>query len=552
MGTFNHSSGNGPITLGALLVLCLAMACGPGSEETSPQVMRPNILLIITDDQSYPHASAYGFPQVQTPGFDRIAREGVLFTQAFAASPGCSPSRAALLTGRHCWQLEAAGTHASTFPVQYTTYPDLLEQAGYMVGYTGKGWGPGNVAASGRERNPAGPVWEGKTLESPEGISEKDYAGNFEDFLLAKPDSQPFCFWLGTHEPHRVFGKGLGAAAGKNPEMVEVPPFLPDHPEVRKDLLDYLHEIEWADRHIIQAIQLLEERGELDNTLIVVTSDNGMAFPRAKANVYEYGFHVPMAIRWGAQVSGGRISEELVGFVDLAPTFLEVAGVAPPTGYPMSGHSILPVLLEEAGDAKREAVFTSRERHSSSRWRSLSYPQRAMRTGQYLLIRNDKPERWPAGAPQKYGAGGYPQPAEVKDRVLGPMHGAYTDIDACPTLDLLVEHAGSGTLGRYLQLAVAHRPAVELFDIRQDPACLNDLARMPEWQNLKDSLLNQLETYLTETGDPRMTGQGDIWETYPRYSRLRAFPEPEWAKKNEAPVPSMPWLEEHWAGQLNQ
>ncbi|RMG27091.1 MAG: heparan N-sulfatase, partial [Bacteroidetes bacterium] len=411
----------------------LAAACTTGQAPEQPA--RPNVLLIITDDQSYPHTSAYGYEATQTPGFDRIAGEGVLFTRAFAASPGCSPSRAALLTGLNCWQLGAAGTHASHFDPQYHSYPELLQQAGYFTGYTGKGWGPGNWEISGRKQNPAGPAYNLHTLESPPGISDKDYARNFEAFLSQKPPGQPFCFWMGGHEPHRQFGKGLGMQAGKSLAQAEVPAFLPDHEEIRADLLDYAFEIEWFDAHVVRVLELLEEKGELDNTLVIMTSDNGMAFPRAKANVYEYGIHVPLAIRWGAAVPGGRTLTDLVGFTDLAPTILEATGVAPPADYPLSGSSILPLLLaRQQGqlDSSRRAVYASRERHSSSRYHSLGYPQRAMRTGQYLYIRNFKPERWPAGAPQKYGLGNYPTAEEVRQQVPGPMHAAYHDIDPCP------------------------------------------------------------------------------------------------------------------------
>ena len=124
------------------------------STEQVAQTQRPNILFVISDDQSYPHTSAYGYKAVSTPAFDRVAREGILLTNAFVASPGCSPSRAALLSGLNCWQTREAGTHASTFPADLPIYTEVLEKAGYHVGLTGKGWGPGKVV--GRPHNPAG------------------------------------------------------------------------------------------------------------------------------------------------------------------------------------------------------------------------------------------------------------------------------------------------------------------------------------------------------------------------------------------------------------
>ncbi|MFQ5923789.1 MAG: sulfatase [Anaerolineales bacterium] len=479
---------------------------------------RPNILFAISDDQSYPHASAYGFKAVRTPALDRVAESGVLFTNAFVASPGCSPSRAALLTGRHTWQLEHAGTHASSFPKEYVVYPDLLEKAGYFVGYTGKGWGPGNWEVSGRTRNPAGPEYNQHRLESaPSGISDKDYTANFQAFLEARPNDKPFCFWFGGHEPHRRFEKGVGLSSDKKLEDVAVPPFLPDTPEIRSDILDYAVEIEWFDRHLGQMLKMLEERGELENTLVVVTSDNGMAFPRAKANLYEYGIHVPLAISWPGKVAGGRVVDDPVSLIDLAPTFLEAAGVEHPGTHPMVGRSLMNILISDKQgivDPSRQGIFSARERHSSSRYNNLGYPCRVLRTRDYLYIRNFKPERWPAGAPQKYEENGK----------LGPMHGAYHDIDASPTLSLLLEKSNDPEVARYFHLAVDKRPDEELYDIRKDPGCLINLADSAEYAEIKERLRSDFEQYLTQTQDPRMGEQGDIFETYPRYSRIRQFP----------------------------
>lgn len=531
------------------------MACqGTNNRQSSSSVNRPNILLAISDDQSYPHTSAYGFLAVSTPAFDRVAKEGVLFTQAIAGSPGCSPSRAALLTGRHSWQLEHAGTHASLFSPQYVSYPDLLSAAGYAVGFTGKGWGPGDWKQSGRTNNPAGPEWNLHTLDSQEGISNKDYTANFRSFLDSRDQNQPFCFWFGAHEPHRKFGQGLGQAAGKDLSSVDLPGFLPDAEVVRSDILDYCHEIEWFDKHLGQMIAILEEAGELENTLIIVTSDNGMAFPRAKATAYEYGVHVPLAIQWGKEIPAGRTVNDLVGFVDLAPTILEASGVQHPGTFPMVGSSLLSLLRSgKSGiiEKERTAVFSSRERHSSSRYHSLSYPQRVMRTHEYAYIRNFKPERWPSGAPRKYGSGNYPSTDAVLNKEIGPEHGGYHDIDACPTLTFLVEQRESPEVAPYFHLTMDKRPSEELYDIQTDPYCLDNLAGDPGYASTLETLRKEMMSELERTEDPRVMGNGDIWETYPRFSRLRAFPEPDWAKEHPEDVPEQAWLQTHWDKQLD-
>lgn len=508
----------------ALLLLLMCTHAQPALGLQQPAAPQPNILIAISDDQSFPHASAYGSTTARTPHFDRVAEDGVLFTNAFVASPGCSPSRAALLTGRYPWQLEHAGTHASYFSPDYVVFPDLLEAAGYAVGYTGKGWGPGDWAHLGRPRNPAGPAFNAlKEDTGVTGISANDYAGNFEAFLDQRVAGQPFYFWYGASEPHRVFEAGIGTASGKRLYEAEVPPFLPDAPAVRSDLLDYGYEIEHFDTHLGRMLALLEEAGELEHTLVIVTSDNGMAFPSAKANVWEYGIHVPLAVMWADQIPGHRIAQDLVSLVDLAPTLLDAAGVAHPVPADVAGRSLLPVLLGDGAGAPspdRTAIFAGRERHSSSRYKSLSYPQRAIRTADYLLIQNFAPERWPAGAPQKLEPDGSP----------GPMHGGYHDIDAAPTLTYLIDGRDDPGVSLYFHKAVDLRPELELYDIHKDPGCMQNLAGAPGYQTIKQDLHARLTAFLLQTRDPRVTGNGDIWDTYPRVSAMRQFPEPHWLK----------------------
>ncbi|MCL6220551.1 sulfatase [Zunongwangia sp. M21534] len=497
-------------------------------KDKSANIDRPNILFAISDDQSFPHASAYGEDWIKTPGFDKVAKEGILFTNAFSASPGCSPSRAAILTGLNTWQLEQAGTHDSEFPSKYKVFPEILENLGYKVGFTGKGWGPGNWKESERERNPAGKEYaEVYTKPLLKEVSNLDYAENFNQFLSEREKEEPFYFWFGSREPHRVYEKGSGIKSGKKLESVTVPGFLPDSPEVRSDLLDYALEIEYFDQQLLRMLTKLESIGELENTIIIVTSDNGMAFPYAKANANENGTHVPLAIRWGKKYKGGKTVEDLISLIDIAPTVLEAAYGKNfkeiMIDYPMEGKSLLNYFDQKLTNIeKREAVFMARERHSSSRWNNLTYPQRSIRTNEYLYIRNFKPERWPAGAPQKIGTDGR----------LEEMDGGYHDIDASPTLDYMITHQNDEQVALLFEKAVSKRPSEELYDIKNDPYCLNNLAENSKYQYVISGLRAKLGAYLMQTEDPRVTGNGDIYETYKRYSHIRSFPEPNW--KNDS------------------
>ena len=229
---------------------------------------QPNILFCIADDASLQHMSAYGMSQyVKTPHFDRVAREGLLFANAYTPNPKCSPSRAMILTGRNLWQLEEAGNHAPSFPAKFTTFVEALSQNGYQVGYTGKGWPPGNPGAiNGKARQLTGPAYNTLKLQAPtRAVSAVNYAANLEAFLDKKPQDQPFCFWYGGHEPHRVYAYGSGVALGKKKlsDINNLPPFWPDTEQVRNDILDYAYEVEYFDQHIGKMLALLEKRGEL-------------------------------------------------------------------------------------------------------------------------------------------------------------------------------------------------------------------------------------------------------------------------------------------------
>ncbi|MBN1491979.1 MAG: sulfatase [Phycisphaerae bacterium] len=490
-------------------IACQLLAAGLGVLEACPALAasgpknRPNILLCISDDQSWLHAGAYGNKTVRTPHFDRVARQGVLFTHAFCAAPSCTPSRSALLTGQDIWRLERGGVLYGTLPATFKVYPRMLEDSGYTVGFTGKGWAPGNYKAGGRTCDPTGNEYARRRNPEPpaRSISPCDYAGNFADFLENRTPGKPFCFWYGAFEPHRPYEPGVGARTDKAPDDVIVPEFLPNVPEIRKDLLDYYFEIEWFDRHLGQMITLLEEAGELENTIIAVTSDNGMPFPRAKSTLYDHGVRMPLAICWGRQVKPGRVVDDLVSLTDLAPTFLEAAGLPVPAE--MTGRSLLSVLRsDKAGqvDPTRDHIFTALERHAWCRPEGATYPMRALRTTGWLYIRNYEPHRWPAGDP---------------DFISSHM-GLYGEIDNGPAKTYMIEHKDDPAVARLFQLGFGRRPAEELYDAAKDPCQLHNLAADPAAAEVKRRLRDQLEQHLRQTGDPRAEGKSP-WDRYPYY-----------------------------------
>ncbi|WP_225444021.1 sulfatase family protein [Echinicola arenosa] len=507
----------------------------------------PNILFVISDDQSFAHTSFAGSNFANTPAFDRVAREGVYFSNCIAGSPGCAPSRSSIVTGRYPWQNEQSGQHASAWLKKYVPFIDVLDNNGYVTGRTGKGVAPFQYA-----RSPEDSLWrttdaggvdhsgirykdDKEGIEGyAKGVSGLDYYENFKYFIEHVKKDQPFFFWFGASEPHRAYEKGSWKRMGKKLEDVEVPAFLPDNDEIRGDLLDYAVEIEWFDQHLGKILKYLEDIGELENTIVIVTSDNGKPFPRAKANAYEYGIHVPMAVRYPTAFPGGRIIDAPLSFVDIAPTILEIAGASPEGMMPIAGQSFLNILTSEDNKIKGRVMdyaLSGRERHSSSRYQNWGYPQRAIRSKDYLYIWNMKPERWPAGAPQKY---------DPKDESkLLPMHGigsdgnyipqsAYTDIDDCPTKTYLLEHHEDRDIKPYFDLAVAKRPEFELYDIQNDPACLENLVGKAEYIDVEKRLNEALVLELKKTQDPRVVGPDqDVFDTYRRYSHNRNFPSPK-------------------------
>lgn len=483
--------------------LAAALVCGLAMPGLEAAMARPsNILFVIADDWGT-HAGAYGTPWIRTPNFDRVAREGVLFTHAYTPVAKCAPSRAIALTGRHAWQNGEAGNHLAYFPAALRTWPEVLVERGWHVGITGKGWAPGIARdAAGEPRQLIGRPFNRREAEPPtRAISRNDYAANFADFLDEAPAGTPWCFWAGPAEPHRSYEYRSGVTrGGRDPAMIDrVPAYWPDEETVRIDMLDYAFAAEHVDRHLGRMLAELEARGLLDSTLVVVTSDHGMPFPRVKGYAYHDSNHVPLAVRWPQGVRHvGRRVEDFVNFTDIAPTLLDVAGIdAAQSGMqPMAGRSWRPILESSRGGRVvpwRDHVLVGKERTDVGRPHDWGYPIRGIVTPEFLYLVNYEPSRWPAGNPET----------------------GYLDTDGSPTKSLILDRGRRDRSDRFWQLCFGMRPAEEFFDLRSDPDCVHNLAADPAQRARMDGLRRQMESGLRVQADPRMLGQGGVFDAYP-------------------------------------
>jgi N-sulfoglucosamine sulfohydrolase len=469
--------------VGFVVSACLQVLPGQDVSPGKTSEQRPNILFAIADDWGWPHASAYGDAVVQTKTFDRIAREGMLFQQAYISSPSCTPSRGAILTGQYHWRLKTGANLYGPFLDEFATYVEVLEQAGYVSGGSGKTWGPGRTQTRGRHLT-------GKKFK------------NFGEFMGSRSTDKPFVYWLGSYDPHRPYNRHSGAKSGMDLSKVHMFGHYPDHEMIRGDVADYYLEVQRFDRVVGSALRALEKSGELKNTLVVMTGDHGMPFPRAKSNLYDAGSRVPLAIMWGDNVRPASRNAAFVSLTDLAPTFLQAAGVAVPKD--MTGRSLLGLLTGKDNGKDRGQVVFGKERHvPSQEGPDLGgYPGRAIRTNRYLYIRNFTPDRWPNGTPNY-------------EKAVKPGNW-YADTDNGPTKTYIVNNRDKDAAHRRaFDLCFAKRPAEELYDVVLDPDQLTNLAGKAAMSKVMSELWKRLESELRASGDPRVLGAGAKFDQFP-------------------------------------
>jgi len=485
---------------------------------------RLNVLFVFADDWGR-YASAYakidGKPTINdaiaTPNFDRLAREGVLFRNAFVNSPSCTPCRSSLLSGRYFFNTgQGAILNGAVWDPAIPTYPLMLRDSGYHIGKSYKIWSPGTPAdapfgeqqfayeKSGRAPNNFSEeteqrVAQGIPVAQARELILDQVRGNFDAFLAARKPDQPWLYQFGTTTTHRTWIKGSGKKHwGIDPDSLKgkMPGFLPDVPEVREDVADYLGECQAVDACLGALLAKIEAAGELEHTLIVASGDHGMpGVPSGKCNLYDHGTSVSLAIRFPGG-KAGRVIDDIVRIPDLAPTFMEIAGLNPPEG--LYGRSLLPLLKSQQEgqlDNARDWAIIGRERHvASAREDNLPYPMRALRKHNFLYIRNFEPDRWPMGSP----GGASDEELESNTRA------GYADMDASPTKAWLIEHRDDPQWKPYFERAFGKRPAEELYDLTKDPDQIENVAANPEYAAKKKELSEELIGKLEAASDPRL------------------------------------------------
>ena len=428
------------------------------------QGRRPrNILLMIADDLGL-HTGEYGDGAARTPNLDRLARDGVRFTNAFCTTASCSASRSVILSGLHNHANGHYGHAHAEHNQRYLPFvrplPRMLKDAGYRTGLIGK-----------LHVSPASALpFDMSVPGIQRGVFEM--AGIARKFIQAD-SGRPWYLHVGFADPHR-WGRGFANQDYEgvkrlpfDPAKVPVPSFLPDNPAVRKEIAEYYEAANRLDQGIGFFLDVLRETGQLDNTLVLFFSDNGIPFPNAKTTVYDAGIHLPFLVRSPDQTRRGVVNHAMISFTDITPTALDWTGVKPPE-YPLHGRSFLPI-LEQENPAGWDRVYFSHTFHELTMY----YPMRGMRTKEYKYIRNLLPElEFPFAS----------------------------DLWACATWQSVKD--GSGKLGKRSVQAYLHRPGEEFYDIRKDPDEVVNLAGSPAHQQTLAAIRAEVHAWRRKTRDP--------------------------------------------------
>lgn len=440
----------------------------------------PNLLLFLADDMTYTDVGCFGNSDIRTPYIDRLAKQGMRLTRCYNSAPTCSPLRQSLFTGLYPVKNGAHPNH-SQVRVGVRSLPQYLRPLGYRVGLAGK-----------RHEAPAS-AFPFEQLGGSHGDGGKtpygaDLPMDRAKAFLARDAEQPWCLVVASNQPHTPWNRG--DSSSYPPEKLTVPPYLVDTKELREGLSKYYAEISYMDQQVGQVLGILRELKQEENTLIIWLSEQGSQLPFGKWTCYDMGIHSAAVVRWPGKIRAGAESEALVSYVDIVPTFLEMAG-GEPEAESLDGRSFLPVLLGQA-QSHHESVFainTTRGIYHGSE----AYGIRAVTDGDWLFIRNLHPQ------------------AKFQNMVThrDPIFASWKTVDS--------DFARS-RVERYVK-----RPAVELFNLKKDPWCLENLAGSPRLAKRKRELSRSLSAWMKEQGD-----DGDATE---RLAKTRQSKERPWAKR---------------------
>ena len=444
-----------------LIVLLLLAGAVHGSE-------RPNMILFIADDVSWNDYGCYGNAAARTPSIDRLAADGIRFANAYLTASSCSPSRCSIATGRYPHNNGPAAELHRPLPWFLRKFPSLLRDAGYFTALSGKNHMPQDAPPAG-EKAPSGP-WDLLTHGRAEGNS-----GGHADWVRItreRPKDKPFFFWFSSFDAHRNWdadSQWNAEAYGPmhRPEDMVVPPFLVDNARTRQDLASYYNEVTRFDHHVGQVVEVLQEQGVLDNTLVFVMADNGRPFPRAKTRLHDSGMRTALVAHWPKGIAkAGSVCESLVSAIDLAPTYLSAAGVTVPDSVQGVG---LNTLFDDPSRQVRSAVF------SEHNWHDYEAFGRSVRADGFLYVLNERPESaWQGPA----------------DSVRSPSH-----------LALQARRDAGGLSAAQADVFLAPRPVEELYRYEADRNQLLNLAGNPEYSEAKARLKRLMEDWREQTGD---------------------------------------------------
>jgi N-sulfoglucosamine sulfohydrolase len=498
----NNPASRSIVFLVPRLAVCalLFLSIGMPVQRSVAAGARANFILFIADDMAWDDCGAYGHPGIRTPNLDRLAGDGMRFDRAFLTASSCSPSRASIITGRYPHQTDAEQLHWP-LPPEQITFVEQLRTAGYWTAAAGK-WHLGDAMTNRFNRVldigtagfqlPSGAAAQKARMVEKGSDDLQSGCRDWVPVLRDRPRDRPFFLWLAALDPHRDYEENI-IPNPYRPGEVRVPPYLPDVEKTRKDLALYYNEITRLDRYVGEVLAELEKQGETRNTFVIFISDNGRPFPRDKTTVYDSGIKTPWIVRWPGRVEAGSTCASLVSSVDLAPTFLDLAGVRAPALF--EGVSFAP-LLKDPRATVREFVFAEQN------WHDYEARSRAVRTARYKYILN-----------------------EYNDLPLTPP----ADGVRSPTYTAMRQLRETGQLTPEQSVCfVKPRPREEFYDTAKDPFEMKNLSGDPAWRSELERLRAVLTGWKQKTGDitpaHRTADEFDRGDGTPLANRVRPRP----------------------------